>query len=93
MKRQSRQNTPKPPCSMPQPDCFARNGRGRCTALENTDFHDKACPFYKTTEQEAADRATALERLEALGREDLIALYRVKKSPGGKSRRNADVWT
>ena len=47
-------------CKNGEVNCFAFTGRG-CTALTDTDFGDKGCPFYKSREQRAREIA-ALER-------------------------------
>ena len=67
-----------PECPMgDDSDCFAVTRRRLCRALEDTAFQDgKSCPFYKTCDQEADDRATAVKRLQKIGRMDLIAHYR-----------------
>lgn len=79
MKKQSRTVVLIAPCSMDRTDCFARNGRGGCIALTCTDFKEGKCPFYKTSAQEIQDRAAAVERLERLGRRNLIEKYRLKR--------------
>jgi hypothetical protein len=48
-------------------------------ALTFTDFKEGKCPFYKTAAQEIQDRAAAVERLERLGRKDLIEKHRLKR--------------
>lgn len=67
------------PCCMDRTDCFARNSRGGCMALTFTDFKEGKCSFYKTAAQEIQDRAAAVERLERLGRRDLIEKHRLKR--------------
>lgn len=56
------------------PGCFACTN-GSCRILKDTNFGDKACPFYKTQEQAEADNRRARERLVAEGRYDLIEKY------------------
>lgn len=41
-------------CKNDEVHCFAHNGKG-CTALTDTDFGDRPCPFYKTKEQRAKE--------------------------------------
>lgn len=56
-------------------DCRA-NAKGLCTALNDTNFKNRDdCPFYKTAEQYDAEVAKNKERLEALGRFDLLEKY------------------
>ena len=57
-------------------DCFANKG-GVCVCLGDNDFHGKDCPFFKTTAQCDAGRQKSYERLVALGRTDLIEMYKV----------------
>lgn len=56
------------------PGCFACTN-GRCRILKNTNFGDKACPFYKTKDQADAENARAMVRLVAEERYDLIEKY------------------
>lgn len=37
-------------------DCFARQADDTCWALEDTDFGDRDCPFYKSSEQNRRER-------------------------------------
>lgn len=54
--------------------CFACTG-GHCSALNNTDFHGKPCPFYKSAGQLRKGRQDAFDRLLINGRLDLINRY------------------
>jgi len=40
-----------PKCLQERYDCFAIIGGGRCDCLLDTDFGDRACPFYKRGER------------------------------------------
>jgi len=53
--------------------CFA-NCSSMCTALVIR--IDSKCPFYKTAEQQQAERRCNAQRLKDLGRDDLINKYR-----------------
>ena len=55
--------------------CFA-NENGFCSALGDTDFGMRRCPFYKTKEDALTDQLDALQRLIDKGRFDLIEKYR-----------------
>lgn len=52
-------------------DCFANKG-GRCIALNDTNFKERDCPFYKTEEEHRVSRRRSYERLLLLGRRDLL---------------------
>jgi hypothetical protein len=51
-------------------DCFANKG-GLCIALNDTNFEERDCPFYKTEEEHRASRQRSFERLLILGRHNL----------------------
>ena len=53
----------------------ASNKDGYCRALRTSDFGDKMCPFFKTTEQNEKEKAAVMARLIALKRYDLIDTY------------------
>ena len=55
-------------------DCFAWGERGKCLACGDTRFIGD-CPFYKTAEQRRAEHRASVERLEKMGRYDLIDFY------------------
>lgn len=55
--------------------CFA-NENGYCSALGDTDFGMRRCPFFKTKEDALTDQLDALQRLVDKGRFDLIEKYR-----------------
>lgn len=57
-----------------KPGCFAYKD-GICRILKDTDFGDRACPFFKTQEQADEDNRRTRERLIAEGRSDLIEKY------------------
>lgn len=40
-----------PKCPEGKIYCFAHVDSGRCRCLNNTDFHGKPCPFYKTAKE------------------------------------------
>lgn len=54
--------------------CFA-NDHGHCTLLEDNDFNDERCPFYKTKERAKNDWQDSLDHLLLTGRLDLINRY------------------
>lgn len=54
--------------------CFA-NERGHCTLLQDNDFGDRLCPFYKTGEFVKNERQNSLDHLLLTGRLDLINRY------------------
>lgn len=84
MKKKSNYEKPYQPCGMNLPDCFALDGQGRCTALEDTAFSCSRCPFYKTTDQFVAERAASLQHLKDTGRDDLIEKYHLETKNTGK---------
>lgn len=48
-------------------DCHAYfNGTHGCIALDDTDFGERACPFFKTREQAEQDKIKAAQRVAAL---------------------------
>ena len=65
-------------CSQGYCDCFAYKN-GYCTCLEDTDFPENSCPFYK--EKKAAQNASvkSLVLLLLRGRFDLIRRYHSAK--------------
>ena len=67
--------------------CAMRNSSGNCTALTESDFGGKPCPFYKTEGQDAADYESAYNRLLETGREDLIRKYHVKDPARWRKKR------
>ena len=58
-------------------DCFARNVRGNCAALRNTDYPCGRCPFYKQAAVHAKGQQMVYARLVRLERMDLIMKYSV----------------
>ncbi len=60
-------------CSKSHTDC-ASYSDGKCTALVDTDFPTKDCPFYKTRQQAEAEREGVRERLKELGMLELAGL-------------------
>jgi len=48
---------------------------GVCRILKSTHFGEKACPFFKTKEQNDKECAAVMARLIAQDRHDLIDLY------------------
>ena len=70
---------PKPfePCPMPQRDCAALDDLGCCRALTKIRYSQaKPCPFYKSKDQNDAEREKCFERLVLLGRFDLLNKYK-----------------
>ena len=54
----------RPYCLKEHPDCFALLRRsGKCSALDNTKFPNKDCPFYKP-ESEVDPKILAIKYLE-----------------------------
>lgn len=53
----------------------AGNKYGYCRILKSNHFGDKACPFYKTTEQNEKEKKAVMARLIAMDRQDLIETY------------------
>lgn len=61
-------------CSMKTNDCAACHD-GFCTALYNTDFGSKPCPFYRSKKEQSAANKKCLEQLREHKRFDLIEKY------------------
>lgn len=55
-----------PACSHSKKDCAARCN-GRCSALEDTNFGDKECPFYMDVDTKTQRIADCYARLLATG--------------------------
>jgi len=55
-----------PICTYGHEDCAACRS-GHCVALKSVHFKRDTCPFYKSKEQNAAERLAAEQRLEAIG--------------------------
>lgn len=72
-------------CSDNHPDCFAYNSKGRCRICNETRFKG-SCPFYKTDRQRSREHESSVERLEVLGRYDLIGRY------GEASSEQESIW-
>lgn len=53
---------------------------GYCTILEDLDFGDRDCPFYKSKAQFKKDFEASIERLKSIGRMDLIELYHPREA-------------
>ena len=53
-----------------------------CLCLDNTDFGDKECPFFKTEEQNRKEIESTRDRLRRIGRADLLdyATYKMLHS-------------
>lgn len=60
----------------------AGNKESYCRALRSSNFGDKMCPFFKTTEQNEKEKKAAMARLIALERQDLIDTYYGSKKGG-----------
>ena len=69
-------------CSMKETDCFAREDDGICSALDDTDFGGRTCPFYKPAEQRARELEGKVQYLKGIGREDLIEKYMLDDETG-----------
>lgn len=50
-----------PSCPGDYPNCFAR-WKDRCQLLRSTNFGDRECPFYKSTDQFIAEERATEER-------------------------------
>lgn len=61
-------------CQQKKLDCFAYGPYGKCDALGDTTFAN-GCPFYKTKIQVRKEHNDSLERLERIGRFDLLDKY------------------
>ena len=48
---------------------------GYCNALSDTDFGGRECPFYKSDQQNTAERKACRERLKRLGLGGLTEKY------------------
>lgn len=72
-------------CTEQKTDCFAYNSKGRCRICTETDFKGK-CPFYKTDQQRYEEHERSVERLEMMGRYDLIGIY------GESSSEQESIW-
>ena len=60
-------------------NCGACRSDGFCSALEDNNFCEKPCPFFKTKERWNEDEEKAYQRLLKLDRFDLIAKYELVK--------------
>lgn len=60
----------------------AANKDGFCRVLRSSNFGDKMCPFFKTTEQSEKEKKAAMARLIAMERHDLIDRYYGGKEGG-----------
>lgn len=68
-------------CIHGKPDCFAWGTYGICTALRDTDFGDRMCPFYKTREQMEEEQEAAIQRFDKIGRPDLAdAIRKIRRA-------------
>ena len=65
-----------------QAQCFANRCGTLCSAL-NKPYFDKPCPFFKTIEQNEADKRRAHDRLEKIGASNLINKYEYNDSRAG----------
>ena len=64
---------------------FVRDEMGAVTigiGFQANHFGDKVCPFYKTTEQNEKEKKAVMDRLIAMGRQDLIDTYYGGKEGG-----------
>ena len=69
-KKRARPNCPNNRC--------ASYRSGVCLALDVNDFGVRPCPFFKTVEEAQHEREATMERLQELGREDLIRKYKLR---------------
>lgn len=53
----------------------AGNKEGFCRVLRSSNFGDKMCPFFKTTEQNEKEKRAVMAHLIAQDRHDLIDKY------------------
>ena len=60
----------------------AGNKEGFCRVLRSSNFGDKMCPFFKTTEQNGQEKKAVMDRLIANERYDLIETYYGVKKGG-----------
>ena len=60
----------------------AGNKESFCRVLRSSNFGDKMCPFFKTTEQNEKEKKAAMARLIALELQDLIDNYYGGKKGG-----------
>ena len=65
MKREERMFLKLEPCGFE--DCHAFE-RGRCVALNDTDFGERRCPFYRSRADNANEAAACMDRLARIGR-------------------------
>lgn len=72
-------------CQFGKFDCFAFGIYGKCKACIETDFPGDHCPFYKTSLQRKQEHADSVQRLEELGRYDLIGKY-------GEEKEQPRIW-
>lgn len=63
-------------CSMKTNDCAACHD-SFCTALHDTYFGSKPCPFYRSKKEQSAANQKCLEQLRERGRFDLIEKYHI----------------
>ncbi len=61
-------------CSMKTNDCASCHD-GFCTALRNTDFGSKNCPFYRSRKEQTEANNKIMEQLKERKRFDLIKKY------------------
>ena len=62
--------------------CTGNSKGGFCRILKSTYFGYKLCPFYKTAEQNEKEKKAVMDRLIAMGRQDLIDTYYGGKEGG-----------
>lgn len=71
-------------CPYNRTDCFAFGIYGKCKACIETDFKH-GCPFYKTAAERRKGHEQSVNRLECMGRYDLIGKY-------GEEDKQPRVW-
>ena len=65
-------------CQEGKTDCFAYGVYEKCRACIQTDFKGE-CPFYKTALLRKQEHMRSIQRLESMGRYDLIEQYGEQK--------------
>lgn len=61
--------------------CVA-NKNGNCRILRSKDFGDRACPFFKTAEQNEQEKKAAIARLNTMSPQYVIDTYTNSKKGG-----------
>lgn len=72
-------------CPFRLDDCFGFGYYGRCNVCDSTNFSGEQCPFYKTKETRLQEHCKSVDRLNRIGRLDLVMKY-------GKNERQPLIW-